>query len=92
MVLRWSEKQLSSSDMSKTPHPMRADGMPVGVPPYGERCATAKLTLKQAIEISHSTETTYALAEKYGVHRTTISNIKNGKRWAYEIARAESRR
>lgn len=42
----------------------------------------AKLTKEQIVEIKASTETNIALAKKYSVTDTTISNVRLGKTWA----------
>lgn len=48
-----------------------------------QRGDTAKLTRGQVAEIkARPDETQQALADEYGVHRSAISLIRNGKRWA----------
>jgi hypothetical protein len=41
-----------------------------------------KITDAIVIEIRHSTQSTKELASKYNVHGTTITRIKQGKRWS----------
>lgn len=43
--------------------------------------ATGKLTMEQALEIRFSDESGPVLAERYGVHRSQINNIKRGDAW-----------
>lgn len=50
--------------------------------PRSEVNGRRKLTRDQAIEIRVSTETTTALARRYGVGRSTIWDIKTGKNWS----------
>lgn len=49
---------------------------------YGERNPRVKLTEAQVHEILASDESCAALAEKYGVHNSAISNIRIGKKWS----------
>lgn len=49
----------------------------------GERNGQARLTEKDVRSICNSDETQEALGERYGVSRTTISTIKNGKSWKH---------
>lgn len=52
-------------------------------PPRGERSGTAKLSLKEVLEILEaSEETQHQLACRYGVSQSTISRIKSKKRWS----------
>ena len=52
----------------------------------GEKNGAAKLTEQQVVEIkkllSHSTFTLSEIGELYGVHKSTISNIKRSKNWS----------
>lgn len=50
---------------------------------YGERNGHARITTVQAVEIYHSTLPQRALAKKYGIHQSTVSDIKTGRRWKY---------
>ncbi|MEJ5127664.1 hypothetical protein WH367_16605 [Comamonas sp. MYb21] len=43
----------------------------------------AKLTEKEASTIKHSKEGTTALSNRYGVSRTVIKQIRNGKIWKH---------
>lgn len=45
------------------------------------RATGAKLDEAKAREIRQSSESSYALAERFGVHRSLISRIKSGKQW-----------
>lgn len=47
----------------------------------GENHHNAKLTSDQVDRIRASNKTNAALADKFGVHPTTISNIRNNKVW-----------
>ncbi len=47
----------------------------------GEDHHMAKLTSEQVMEIYQSTESGVTLSERYGVHQTKISAIRNGKTW-----------
>ncbi len=47
----------------------------------GENSTSAKLTKDQVIAIRASTLSNRTLGEQYGVHYTTISYIRSGKRW-----------
>jgi DNA-binding Xre family transcriptional regulator len=50
----------------------------------GERATTAKLKNEQVLEIYHSKGITEKkLAEKYGVTRSCISNIRLGYTWSH---------
>lgn len=48
----------------------------------GARNGQAKLTADQAAYIRRSTARGVDLARRFGVHDSTISNIRTGKRWA----------
>ena len=52
----------------------------------GEASPKSKLTDVQRLEIIQSTERCCALAERYRVHNSTISRIKNGRRWIPAIS------
>lgn len=47
----------------------------------GSRVGTARLTEEQVREIRSSTATKSALAAKYGIHRKSIQQIRNGHSW-----------
>lgn len=49
----------------------------------GERCPTAKLTESQAREIKVDSRKHGAIAKDYGLAQSTVTRIKNGKRWAH---------
>lgn len=55
------------------------------------RLSNAKLKPEDAINISKSTDTTVALAERYGVSRAAIYNIRHGLRWSRETGITPSR-
>lgn len=55
-----------------TPHPI-----------IGSKQWCAKLTEEQAGRIKHSTEKTCVLVDRYGVSRTVIKQIRNGKIWKH---------
>lgn len=48
----------------------------------GEANANARLTLDDVEAIRLSSESQAALAERFGVHQSTISRIRRGKLWA----------
>jgi hypothetical protein len=68
--LRWDTPQENQRDRAKH-----------GTSNRGERCASAKLTENQAIEIRDSKEPGCDLARRYGVAQQTICNIRKGRRW-----------
>jgi hypothetical protein len=49
----------------------------------GERCHSAKLTDADALEVIQSKESAVALAERFGVHFTTIYRVRRGDRWKH---------
>jgi hypothetical protein len=49
----------------------------------GEQNGKAKLTAKQAMEVYNSPLTHYEIAEFYNIGETTVSLIKNKKRWKH---------
>ena len=51
----------------------------------GERHPCAKLSEEDVSAIRGGEEGTAVLAERYGVHRTTIQRIRSGKRWAHNL-------
>lgn len=51
--------------------------------PRGERQGLAKLTTEQVISIKEDTRTLKAIARDYGVHLSTIHNIRSGKTWTH---------
>jgi hypothetical protein len=58
-----------------------ADKIIAGTTNDGARNGMAKLTLEQALAIRGSTEDDFALAERYGVIKSTVRNIKTGNSW-----------
>ena len=49
----------------------------------GERCGTAKLTLKQVKAIRKDDRLQCLIAQDYNIAESMISRIKNGKRWQH---------
>ncbi len=60
-----------------------ADRTAKGRSARGERHWGVKLTASEASEIICSSDPQVALAERYGVARQTVSDIKTGRLWAY---------
>jgi len=50
-------------------------------PKFGVNHYKTILTTEQVREILDSTETCAALGRRFGVDRTTVSHIRNGKNW-----------
>lgn len=51
--------------------------------PFGERHHCAKLTVQQVLEIRLSKDRGTALALKYGVDKSTVYKIRDGKKWKH---------
>ena len=66
-----------------TPKANHADKIKHGTTNRGERCAKAKLTLKQVNEIRQDDRLQHIIAKEYGVKQSLISRIKNGTRWQH---------
>ena len=49
----------------------------------GERSANAKLTESQALEVLVTSGTHQSIADRYGVSRVIVTQIKNGTRWSH---------
>lgn len=64
-----------------TPEENEADKLRHGRRLWGERINTARFTLSQVIAIRESTEGTGVLADRFGVNRTTITDIRMGHTW-----------
>lgn len=60
-----------------------ADAKTKGRHPKGEEHLDHILTESQVLEILESNESQYALARKYGVSRTTIQAIIEGRNWKH---------
>lgn len=60
-----------------------ADQYAKGRGTYGEKHGRSKLTEAQVLEIIASDETCKALAERFGVHNSVVSNIRIGKKWQW---------
>jgi len=62
-----------------------AKGRKNAVPPhvYGDVCGASKLKELEAIEILKSTEATKIIAAKYGVSKSAIERLRNGKSWKH---------
>lgn len=77
----------------RTPQQNTADKIAHGTHQAGEAHPRAKLTAEDVAKIRRRLgegERVTSLASEYGVHQTTVSNIKSGKRWAEPMpARAE---
>lgn len=52
-------------------------------PPFGEKNVLAKLTDALVLEARSSTESTYALAKKYGVNKKTLRLARMGQTWKH---------
>jgi hypothetical protein len=50
---------------------------------YGEKNGQSKLTVEQVLEIRKSNDTLSILSSMFGVAISTISSIKNKRRWAH---------
>ena len=48
---------------------------------YGENCPSSKLTWEEVCKIRESTEDGVSLGHRYGVSKTSISNIRRWKTW-----------
>ena len=70
--LRWDTAQNNQRDRVKH-----------GTSNRGERCAAAKLTEKQVLDILKDNRLQKQIAADYGVEQSTISRIKRGKRWGH---------
>lgn len=67
-----------------TPADNIADRDRKGRGPTGERCGLSKLTEKQVRKILATPDVTCKeLGRRYGVSHTTISRIRNGRRWKH---------
>lgn len=60
-----------------------ADRLIHGTDARGEKCPTARLTLRQVRTIKRSKLMGIELAEKYGVSAAHICNIRKGVRWGW---------
>lgn len=49
----------------------------------GQRNPAAKLTEKDALTILMSADSQAELARRFGIHKSTVSSIKTGKRWMH---------
>ena len=54
-----------------------------GPPQHGENNGRSRLTLAQVEKIRTSTESISVLADRYGMGRTTISEIRARKTWRH---------
>lgn len=73
----------SRAQTSATLKQLYAAGLMVPHPIRGSRQASAKLTEETAAQIKHSTELTRHLVARYGVSRTIVKQIRNGKIWKH---------
>lgn len=56
----------------------------------GEKSHTAKLTEDEVLFIFNSKQSSSKLSKKFGVSRSAIKNIKNGKTWSYLTGKAHN--
>lgn len=75
----------SRAKTSATLKRLYATGVMVPRPTIGSKQWSAKLTEKQAARIKRSSEKTGVLVARYGVSRTTIKQIRNGKIWRHVL-------
>jgi hypothetical protein len=68
-----------------TPKNNSVDKIRHGTTNRGERCGTAKLTLKQVNAIRKDDRLQRIIAEEYGVRQSVISRIKNGVLWQHDF-------
>lgn len=63
----------------------RSHAIENGLTPRGESHGNSKITEIQALEIKHGHKglTQIQIANIYGIHKHTVSNIRRGKRWIY---------
>jgi len=66
-----------------TPRSNQMDRAKHGTSNRGERCANARLTSAEALEIMKSTDRTCELAHRYGVAPQTICAIRKGRNWKH---------
>lgn len=66
-----------------TPKANVADRKAHGTYQYGARNHHAKLTPEQVIDIYTSGERSIDLANKYGIHDSTVANIRSGVNWSH---------
>lgn len=64
-------------------HDMAVKGRAGALRMTGERGSNAKLTEAQVLQVLASREKGRALAERFGVSKSTISMIRSGRNWAY---------
>lgn len=64
-------------------HDNHLDMVAKGRSTRGERNARSRLTLDQVRAIRQSDEHPAKLGQRYGVHRTTVLDIRAGRRWAW---------
>ena len=70
--LRWDTKQGNALD--RVEH---------GTENRGERNGRAKLTAGQVLQIRRSTETQQSVADRMGISRQTVGDIRSGRRWGW---------
>lgn len=64
-----------------TPEENEADKIDVGTSLHGSRHHAVKLTAQQVADIRASSETSFVLAERYGVSHGHIRVLKSGRGW-----------
>ncbi|OCP21978.1 MULTISPECIES: hypothetical protein [unclassified Ensifer] len=80
LIAKWGEYQLEWSTGRDNEKHAHANGLKTG---RGSQNSNAKLTAPQVQEIRASSASPTALAKEYGVARSTIINIKEGKTWIH---------
>lgn len=73
----------SKEKTSATLKSLYASGLMVRDVPRGSATWSAKLTEEQAGSIKHSSEKTRFLVARFGVSRTVVKQIRNGKIWRH---------
>ena len=67
----------------KTRAENNADTIADGTSIRGTRCASSKLTEAQVLAIRADTRSLNEIAGEYGIHPTTVHDIKNRRTWAW---------
>lgn len=80
LIAKWGEYQLEWATRRDNEKHAHANGLKTG---RGSQNSNAKLTAPQVQEIRASPASPAALAKEFGVARSTIVNIKEGKTWIH---------
>lgn len=72
--LRWDSHQSNMNDQVRHGTRRKAEG---------EENGQSKLTEEGVMQIYHSEQPQAALAACFGIHQSTVSNIKHGKSWSW---------